>query len=232
MSEDKGQALATSQQAIEAFEKADEQAIVAHMTGGAQLQAYVYSFPMEGKQIVGVSWKGAQEIARLVGHIEVLPDIKVEERDDAFYGLVRVKDLRSNVVFVGASRQEKMMTLRDGRVKPNRFAFVLAINKAERNGILDLVDESIKQKIIQGFIDSGRSRAIQPAPEKSEWGKFGDEMREKFGKTEATKRVMEILGIQSFQKEWIDKGKTPDDARRLIHLALGEVPTKEEMWPE
>jgi len=231
MSEDKGQALATSQQAIEAFERADEQAIVAHMTGGAQLQAYVYSFPMEGKQIVGVSWKGAQEIARLVGHIEVLPDIKVEERDDAFYGLVRVKDLRSNVVFVGASRQEKMMTLRDGRVKPNRFAFVLAINKAERNGILDLVDESIKQQIIEKFIASGKSRAIQLAPEKSEWGKFGDEMREKFGK-DATKRVCEILGIQSFKQDWIEKGKTPDDARRLIHLALGEVPTKEEMWPE
>ena len=186
---------------------------------------------MDGKQIVGVSWRGAQEIARLVGNIEVLPDIKVEERDDAFYGLVRVKDLRSNVIFVGAARQEKMIKLRNGEEKPNRFAFVQAINKAERNGILLLVDESLKQQIIEKFIASGKSRTIQPLPEKSEWGKFGDEMREKFGK-EATKRVCEILGIQSFKQDWIDKGKTPDEARRLIHLALGEVPTKEEMWPE
>ncbi len=123
------------------------------------------------------------------------------------------------------------MTLRDGRVKPNRFAFVQAINKAERNGILLLVDETIKQEIIEKFIASGKSRAIQPVPEKSEWGKFGDEMRDKFGK-DATKKVCEILGIVSFQKDWIEKGKTPEDARRLVHLALGEVPTKDEMWPE
>jgi hypothetical protein len=231
MSEDRSQALATSPQALEAFEKADDLAIVAHMTGGTQLQVYVYSFSMDGKQIVGVSWRGAQEIARLVGNIEVLPDIKVEEREDAYYGLVRVKDLRSNVVFVGAARQEKTIKLRSGEEKPNRFAFVQAINKAERNGILLLVDETIKEQIIEKFKASGRSLAIQPTPEKSEWGKFSDEMREKWGK-DAFKKVCEILGIQSLQKEWIEKGKTPEEARRLILLATGGVPTREEMFPE
>ena len=51
MGEERSQALMTSPQAIEAFERADEQAIVAHMTGGAQLQAYIYSFQWMGSRL-------------------------------------------------------------------------------------------------------------------------------------------------------------------------------------
>lgn len=154
---------AIPQQAIEAFDEEDERAIVQHMSGGGRLDEYVYSFPIEGKPIVGVSWAGASEIARRIGNIEVLPDIKVEQTEDAYYGILRVRDNKSGVTILGTARQDKMMKLRTGEERPNRFAFNLALVKAQRNGILALVSENVKQGLIAEFLKLAKARQVPPA---------------------------------------------------------------------
>ena len=158
--------------ALEAFARADEEAIFQHMAG-LELDHYVYSFPIEGKDIMGIGWTGAREMARIRGHLEVI-DFKADrqtepipdnpkEDEEVYYVGVRVRDNLTGVTFLGVGRQPKWKTLKDGTRKFDRAAFSISINKGQRNAFLYHIPEEAKQATIQRFIEQGKVKKLPPA---------------------------------------------------------------------
>lgn len=160
-----------SEEVIRAIEKYDDEAIVHRLTTGIASQAYIYSYPIQTKtgtkQIIGISADGASEIALMIGNIEVLPDARVDKDSDPdyIYGMVRAKDVVRNVTLLGVGRQCKYQIGKGNLPDHDRIdehAFVKAITKAQRNGILHLTSEEIIIKIINTFDKSGRVAQLKP----------------------------------------------------------------------
>jgi hypothetical protein len=158
-------------EAVAAMERADELEIISSITAPEKQKYFAYSYEIitkEGpKLVIGISTDGAYEIARLRGAIEVLPDIKVEEKDDYFYAVVRARDILRNTTLIGVGRQCKFQ-IGKGNIpdkdRLNEWAFVQAISKAQRNAILSI----IPQEAIIGIIQQLKPeyiKKIAPPPE-------------------------------------------------------------------
>ncbi len=155
-------------EAITAIERADDEAIVQSFSGGFAQEHYVYSYPISTKQgkksIVGIGSAGAKRIALLLGNIEVLPDVRVQEKDDYFYGVVRVKDLLRNTTLAGFGRQS-VFILTEGNEPTNRrdeHAYVKSLTKAQRNGILSVAPQEALVKIVKQFFDEKKLGRLTP----------------------------------------------------------------------
>lgn len=155
-------------EALVAIERADEQAIVEVITEAAVRPYFTYSYPIktkEGlKEIIGISTDGAKEIARHLGNIRVSPDIKLQERDNYFYAVVSVTDLVRNVTLIGVGRQSKYI-LGEGMLPTERIdetAYVKAISKAQRNGILSVAPQQALVQIME-TLDPKTRKKLTPA---------------------------------------------------------------------
>lgn len=158
-------------EAIQLMERVDDDAIVHRMTTGIASTAFIYRYPIQTKQgvkeIIGISADGADEIATMRRNIEVLPDARVDKDSDPdyIYGMVRVKDIANNVTLLGVGRQCKYQ-IGTGNIpdhdRIDEHAFVKAITKATRNGILHLTSEEIIIGIINAFDKSGKSKQFKP----------------------------------------------------------------------
>lgn len=155
-------------EAITEIERADEKAIIESFAGGFAQEHLLYSYPIktkEGKKlVVGISVDGAKEIARLLGNIEVLPDVKVQEREEYFYGIIRVKDLIRNVTLAGFGRQSIYILGESNEPTDRRdeLAYVKALSKAQRNGILSVAPQEAVAKIVQQFIEQKKLGRLAP----------------------------------------------------------------------
>ena len=150
-------------EAVAAIESADEEAIVQHILTGSGPDAFLYSFPVGGKPIVGISVDGAAEIAQLVGNIEVLPDMHVQDRGTSFFAAVRARNLSRNVTWMGSHEQKKNKTLRDGAGEvPDEHAFTVAISKATRNAVLRVVPQEVVHRICEQFLARGKVGRLEP----------------------------------------------------------------------
>ncbi len=155
-----------SSEAIEAIERADSDAIVQSMTSGAATEAYTYRFQISGKDVIGISATGADKMAKLMGNIEVL-DVKLDKDSDPdyIYAMVRVKDLDRNVTLIGVGRQCKYIVGKRNepdRTRIDEHAFVKAITKAQRNGILHHADEEAVAQIIKLAVTNKRDQRLAP----------------------------------------------------------------------
>ncbi|MDO8688575.1 MAG: hypothetical protein Q7R39_00935 [Dehalococcoidia bacterium] len=163
-----------------AIERADEEAIMAAMGDERHREEYLYRLQVEGKELVGISVAGAFEMARLLGSVEVLPEVKTDRDEAGYHIVVRVRDNLRQVTLLGAARQplRKQVPVldREGREtgekidKPDANAWVVALNKAQRNGLLRLVSSETRQRIIEEFLARGRrgesnQRQAQPVPD-------------------------------------------------------------------
>jgi len=170
--------------AINAIERADEASLTESFRGGFAQEHLLYSFEIPTKTgkrlIVGINVSGSNEIARLLGNIEVLPDVKVTERDDYFYGMVRVKDLIRNVTLLGTARQSMYVLTEHNEPtsRKNEFAYVIALSKAQRNGILSVAPQEAVIKVVQQFIEQKKLGRLAP-PKQTITGKVGTEERPK-----------------------------------------------------
>lgn len=151
------------EEAITAIERADEQAIIEKITRIDAQPFFAYSYLIKtkegAKEIIGISVDGAKEIARQLGNIKATTDIRVEEKDDYFYVILPVTDLIRNVTLLGVGRQSKYI-IGEGMIPTDRIdetAFVKAISKAQRNGILAIAD----QLTIARIVDRLDTRAIK-----------------------------------------------------------------------
>lgn len=158
------------QEAILAIDRADDDAIASRIGSSAVSDHFLYSYPIQTadgtKQIIGIGVDGGYEIARLMGNIEVLTQIKVEEKGDYFYGCVWAKDITRNTTLMGVARQCKYI-IGKGNEPTNRLdesAFVKAITKGQRNAILAIAPQEAVAKAIETFIQMKKIKALSPAP--------------------------------------------------------------------
>ena len=176
-----GQLVPTSgevpEEAITAIERADEQSIVQSLTKIEAQPFFAYSYPIRTKDgvkdIIGISTEGAKEIARQLGNIKATTDIRVEEKDDYFYVIIPMTDLVRNVTLLGVGLQSKYI-IGEGMVPSDRIdesAFVKAISKAQRNGVLAIAPQETIAQIISRLDTRAIKRLSAPPPPKTAPGK-------------------------------------------------------------
>lgn len=136
------------QMAVIEFDMMDEEQIVEILEGRSN-KKYIYSFPVGGKTIEGISYAGTIDAARyysenLVSNgfkpLETV-DYSLLETDDMFRAFVRVKDGKSGLIIPGYSSQAKKMKVYTNRehtefvMKVDDKADVKCVSKATRNAL-------------------------------------------------------------------------------------------------
>jgi hypothetical protein len=142
-------------------EERDEKQIIAEMRGEIA-DSYIYSFPQGNRTITNLAYPGVKEAIRRRGNVAIVPcdcckkHYHVEETSDEFRATVKIHDLRNNVQFLGISTCKKTVP----------FAYVVAANKAERNGLRKLLPEKEIALLIKEWAKPANSPR-QPA--QSNW---------------------------------------------------------------
>ncbi|MDI6813979.1 MAG: hypothetical protein QMD10_10615, partial [Desulfitobacteriaceae bacterium] len=113
----------------------------------------------------GLSYAGVREAARRMGYLELF-DLKVEEKDEAWYASVRGRDNIRCLTLYGVSYQSKKMRLKDGTITDDPYAYVKAANKACRNALRALLPEKVVNETIEYFLELGAKPVRPPAPER------------------------------------------------------------------
>ena len=121
---------------------------------------YVYRFISDGKIVTGISWIGAKALAEYFNITIVDADIK--EVNGGFFGKAKAEwHGRSSI---GGAFQAKLMKLRDGSSVKDSKAAVKALNKAQRNAILNLLP--IPKYIVQELTGKEEEKEIEKKIEK------------------------------------------------------------------
>ena len=108
------------------------------------LGEYIYSFSREGRRVVGISWAGAKRLAQ-----KYLPGLEVE--------LVRVDTTDQWIAVVVKAKTERGSALGAAQVPASeRFAYTIAINKAQRNAIMNLLDEAVIKHALEEYLQDSR----------------------------------------------------------------------------
>jgi len=150
---------------FEITEKRDEDQILAEAQG-IIIKEMFYKFPLGGKEVTGISWVGTKEIARKYGGIKMgLPS--VTELEDCFVCSIQAEDTKNGVTLVGSNVQSKTMNLRSGEVKPDPFAYIKVVSKAQRNAIRALIPETFLLKMEKAFSEGNHQQTSEPRKEES-----------------------------------------------------------------
>jgi hypothetical protein len=145
---------------------ADESQILSEMKGENFLPEFVYQFQQGGRTITSLSYTGIKEAIRRRGNYTIV-DYKIEETADKYRAIVKIHDHLNKIDALGASEADKS--------KP--FAYVLALNKAERNAYAKLIPakyfaELIAEKLGKTSKDVERSpqtpKDVTPPPTQKE----------------------------------------------------------------
>jgi hypothetical protein len=132
-------------QIFQVLDHRDENQILAEMRGEI-LEDLVYDVTIQGKRVTNLSYAGVKEAIRHRGNVEIL-DVHIEETDKEIRVTIKMRDLQNRIDVIGASSVEKE--------KP--FAYILAVNKAERNAFAKL----IPAKWLATLIDDYRTKKTQ-----------------------------------------------------------------------
>jgi hypothetical protein len=143
----------------------DEQDISRALSTGAVSEKWCYSFNMGGKEINGISFEGAKQLAILTGGVAIdsnkAPQVLSEDdkklRVGAYAGLVR----DGKIVFGiwGTVEQSKWFNA----TARNDKAYTIACSKAQRNALLSVIPEGIRTKAIAEWKKQGRVHKIDNA---------------------------------------------------------------------
>jgi len=182
------------------------------------------------KDIIGIGVDGAKELANLLGNIKVSADIKAEDRGDYIYAIVPVTNMTRNVTLLGAAGQPKYivgegMELTD-RIDPT--AFVKAISKAQRNGILAVAPQETIAEIIKR-LDTKAIKKLQPPPT---YGK--PKLKEPTTEEDKLKKLRQQIGIEAGKvfknnderKEWQKNEYGVDSMTEMTEEQLNDMRQK------
>lgn len=139
-------------------EQRDEVAILSEMRGEIA-DSYVYSFQQGNRTVTSLAYPGVKEAIRRRGNVAIVPcdcckkQYHLEETGDEFRAVVKIHDLRNNVQFLGVSTCKKTVP----------FAYVVAANKAERNGLRKLLPEKEIALLIKEWAKPSKQPATQSA---------------------------------------------------------------------
>jgi len=129
------------------FEKRDDEQILAAMRGEI-VRSWVYSFTYQGRTVTNLSYAGVKEAIRRRGNVDIYPcqccnkPVHIEETEDELRAIIKVWDLNNNVKVLGAGSARKK----------EPYAWVLAVNKAERNGFRKLLPEKQIALLIEQWL--------------------------------------------------------------------------------
>jgi rubrerythrin len=144
----------------------DEEQISLAVSGMPIKQEYCYYFKVGGKYIYGISKAGAIELAKIAGGIltdprippRVISETEKTVRVGVSFGLVKNGELVLTLWGVGEA--SKWKKLKDGTVKFDDKCFLVATAKAQRNAILSLLPQQVKDEVIKKWIEQGYGREI------------------------------------------------------------------------
>ena len=140
-----GELVTIDKPAYDVVEQADDEAIIAMMTGQA-IQDYVYSFKQGGRVVQGLTLAGINEAANRRGGITV-EDIQYEDREHSWLVIVKATDTFTGSSRYGAYEQPKRMGNRE-----DPFAFTKAVHKAQRNAIKQLLPVPIIKEVLNFYL--------------------------------------------------------------------------------
>ncbi len=156
--------VAPEQKFYIASEMADDSQIEAELAGKAT-EYYVYHFPQDGKEIWGLSVKGANESVRLLNRnpksgcrIRINPNFLRIEREIIQNGQkgVEVAVYAENLIngdgAWGIKFESYLKPKRSGGNYTDKFALEKALSKAERNAKRKLIPEAIILEMMKKFM--------------------------------------------------------------------------------
>ena len=176
--------LAMPEEAYSVLDRLDEKLIGSELAGLVDYGAHelVYSFKIDGKDVTGLSWPGAKALARWMaskGHPMDAVEKEIVQDDEAWYADVKIVDKETGLGLWGTSKCSKLKEIHildenrrwaknpDGTwkvfTKPNEFARTVALNKAQRNGILAHVPDKLIAEFIKKAVEEGKVRTVHPA---------------------------------------------------------------------
>lgn len=155
------------EEAYTVLDRLDEKEIARELAGLVEYgaQDLIYSFPIEGRQVTGLSWPGAKALARWMatqGHPLDAVEKDISDDEETWYADVKIIDKETGLGLWGTSKADKMRTLRSGEVKEDRFSRTIALNKAQRNAILAHVPDKMIAAFIKQAIEEGKVRRVSP----------------------------------------------------------------------
>lgn len=155
-------------QIYEIMERKDEMQIIAELQG-KYLDEFVYEFPQEGKQVMGLSWLGVQEASRVMGGIQTeiveRKEGKDEERGTKWVEIVvKAIDIHTGTSRLGIKRQHNRGRRKDGKIFDIPFYTEIALAKAQRNAIRAL----LPQTLIKAWIQIHRKGATKTEKKEAE----------------------------------------------------------------
>ena len=131
--------------------------LINHLTQGA-VEDYMYQFKQGGRDIQGLTAKAANECMNLMGDVENI-ETDVQEGETFITVKVRVRDNKRNITAPGVCTELKM---RGG--KPDDKAAARGLSKANRQAILRLIPEVVKQYIMAKLTGQVRCPNCQASP--------------------------------------------------------------------
>lgn len=146
MAEEKKNEIAPVDAEYEVVDQVDDQTIVELMTGQT-IQDYVYSFKQGGRVVEGLTLAGINEAANRRGGIQV-EEKDYEETEHSWIATVKAVDTITGSSRYGACEQPKMNGSR-----PDPFAFVKAIHKAQRNAIKQLLPVPVIREVLNFYLN-------------------------------------------------------------------------------
>ncbi len=150
------------------FDRLDDDQIIQEMKGAA-LTEYVYEFNSGGKTVRGLSKTGTDDASRFmaVKYGEVLREVDAwleKEDDEAGYFKALVKRFVVNkegvAIEMDSAVGHKRQPKRNGS-NPNPFWYEQGGQKALRNAKQKLIPETIKQAVIQSYVEQGKVRRVR-----------------------------------------------------------------------
>jgi len=157
------------------IDRMDDDEIISSLAG-RMTDKVCYEFEVKdksaagGKRLVsGIGWKGAIEIAQATKNIGADPNVK-PTGDISQEGNIRVtvycKDFNTNVGFWGSSYApaKKKVWNYDNKCydeQEDPHAFIKAMNKAQRNGILNLLSNNVKEEYINLWKKGGKITRLE-----------------------------------------------------------------------
>lgn len=192
---------------VEAIDRLDSAAIdpvvAIEAVTGMRADSLLYKFPLQGKEVIGITVGGAKAMMSARGGFEVYRpefeecEVPVANNDGDWVNvpgiraIVRVHDKRQDVTFIGVAEEAAVMVKRDGTQRLNPMASRVAASKATRNAALDHFTR------VQDVIEKFAAQAI------------------------ADKRVY-VMGESDAQAEEVSRAL---DVQRAKRTARGSMPT-------
>lgn len=171
------------EEAYAVLDRLDEAMISSELAGLLEYgaQELIYSFKIDGRDVTGLSWKGAKALARWMaekGHPLDAAEKDITQDEDTWFADVKIVDKSTGLGLWGTSKAKKMKEIHvvdgarnwvknpDGSwkyfEKPDEHSRTIALNKAQRNAICAHVPDKMIAQFIKKATSDGRARQVSP----------------------------------------------------------------------